>query len=77
MSAFTMATIIEFDRLHELADGLWCCRSYFPLGKDQTEGLSWEGLKNRLLGLLKEASRGILAAYESDFDAGSGVATVA
>ena len=50
-----MATIIEFDRLHELADGLWSCRSYFPLGNDQTEGLNWEGLKNRLLGLLKEA----------------------
>eukprot|EP00730_Choanoeca_flexa_P003981 TRINITY_DN11555_c5_g1_i1.p1 TRINITY_DN11555_c5_g1~~TRINITY_DN11555_c5_g1_i1.p1 ORF type:complete len:327 (+),score=40.70 TRINITY_DN11555_c5_g1_i1:1-981(+) len=47
-----MATIVEFDRLHELDDGIWCCRSHFSLGENQNEGLQWQGLKDRLLSLL-------------------------
>jgi hypothetical protein len=48
----------EFPRVAEgaravaVGDGLWLARRLFALGKDQTEGLRYAGLRKRLLSFL-------------------------
>merc|ERR1711997_1426355 len=38
----------------KIADNVWIVRRLFSLGADQTMGLTWTGLRDRLLGLLGE-----------------------
>lgn len=42
----------EGERAVAVGDGLWLARRLFALGKDQTEGLCYAGLRKRLLSFL-------------------------
>ena len=50
----------------EEGGGLWFVRAHFHLGEGQTEGLRYEGLKDRMLGFLKDGLSDPRLAFENN-----------